>query len=159
MQQGTAGSSEMHECLGRLCAPPCAPVVRELSSCLCVAALVPSISAFVCARQTNNPRKIAVLEELGVTVTERIPCLVQAQAHSVGYLTTKQARARPDGVPPTLRGCKARAVLPARRAHTVRVWRAHPRACHHWARVRDRRPLIQMDATRLWSACEQHVVQ
>ena len=43
----------------------------------------------LCA-QTNNPRKIAVLEELGVVVTERIPCLVQAQAHSLGYLTTKQ---------------------------------------------------------------------
>ncbi len=42
--------------------------------------------------QTNNPRKIAVLEELGVVVTERIPCLVQAQQHSLGYLTTKQAR-------------------------------------------------------------------
>ena len=41
--------------------------------------------------QTNNPRKIAVLEELGVVVTERIPCLVQAQEHSLGYLTTKQA--------------------------------------------------------------------
>ncbi len=40
--------------------------------------------------QTNNPRKIAVLEELGVVVTERIPCLVQAQEHSLGYLTTKQ---------------------------------------------------------------------
>ena len=40
--------------------------------------------------QTNNPRKIAVLEELGVVVMERIPCLVQAQEHSLGYLTTKQ---------------------------------------------------------------------
>ena len=48
-----------------------------------------------CARaQTNNPRKIAVLQELGVVVTERIPCLVQAQAHSLGYLTTKQVPAR-----------------------------------------------------------------
>jgi len=42
------------------------------------------------ARQTNNPRKIAVLEELGVVVVERLPCLVQAQEHSLGYLTTKQ---------------------------------------------------------------------
>jgi hypothetical protein len=36
-----------------------------------------------------------VLEELGVVVTERIPCLVQAQQHSLGYLTTKQARLSP----------------------------------------------------------------
>ena len=31
-----------------------------------------------------------MLEELGVVVVERLPCLVQAQEHSLGYLTTKQ---------------------------------------------------------------------
>ena len=40
--------------------------------------------------QTNNPRKIRVLEELGVEVTARIPCIVKAQEHNVGYLATKQ---------------------------------------------------------------------
>lgn len=33
-----------------------------------------------------------VLEELGVVVTGRIPCLVKAQAHNLGYLATKKAR-------------------------------------------------------------------
>ncbi len=42
--------------------------------------------------QTNNPRKIAVLRELGVTVVDRIPCLVKAQQYSQGYLATKQER-------------------------------------------------------------------
>lgn len=41
--------------------------------------------------QTNNPRKIKVLEELGVVVTARIPCIVEAQEHNIGYLATKQA--------------------------------------------------------------------
>ena len=40
--------------------------------------------------QTNNPRKIQVLEELGVVVTARIPCIVKAQELNMGYLATKQ---------------------------------------------------------------------
>ena len=43
--------------------------------------------------QTNNPRKMRVLEELGVHVTARIPCIVQPQEHSAGYLATKQVGA------------------------------------------------------------------
>ena len=42
--------------------------------------------------QTNNPRKIAVLREMGVIVTDRIPCIVKAQQFSQGYLATKQER-------------------------------------------------------------------
>ncbi len=42
--------------------------------------------------QTNNPRKMKVLEELGVVVTARIPCIVEAQEHSMGYIATKQVR-------------------------------------------------------------------
>ena len=42
--------------------------------------------------QTNNPRKMQVLEELGVDVTGRIPCIVESQELNVGYLATKQAR-------------------------------------------------------------------
>ena len=44
----------------------------------------------VCCPQTNNPRKIKVLEELGVIVTERIPCIIKAQEFNMGYLATKQ---------------------------------------------------------------------
>ena len=40
--------------------------------------------------QTNNPRKMQVLEELGVDVTGRIPCIVESQELNVGYLATKQ---------------------------------------------------------------------
>ena len=42
--------------------------------------------------QTNNPRKIEMLELLGVRVTKRIPCIVRAQKHNLGYLSTKRLR-------------------------------------------------------------------
>lgn len=40
--------------------------------------------------QTNNPRKISELSQLGITVNGRIPCIVRAQEYNTGYL---QARA------------------------------------------------------------------
>jgi hypothetical protein len=42
--------------------------------------------------QTNNPRKIRLLEELGLNITGRIPCLVKAGEYSEGYLKVKGAR-------------------------------------------------------------------
>ena len=42
--------------------------------------------------QTNNPRKISEVEALGVRVTGRIPCLVEAQEYSAGYLAAKRRR-------------------------------------------------------------------
>lgn len=42
--------------------------------------------------QTNNPRKIRLLEELGVVVTGRIPCLVKPGQFSQGYLEAKGRR-------------------------------------------------------------------
>lgn len=39
--------------------------------------------------QTNNPRKMAFLRALNVEVTDRIPCIVQAQQYSEGYLSVK----------------------------------------------------------------------
>lgn len=41
---------------------------------------------------TNNPRKINILRELGVTVTGRVPCIVQSQEYNVGYLAAKEER-------------------------------------------------------------------
>eukprot|EP00510_Aplanochytrium_minuta_P003171 CAMPEP_0184021462 /NCGR_PEP_ID=MMETSP0954-20121128/9945_1 /TAXON_ID=627963 /ORGANISM="Aplanochytrium sp, Strain PBS07" /LENGTH=272 /DNA_ID=CAMNT_0026303491 /DNA_START=606 /DNA_END=1424 /DNA_ORIENTATION=+ len=42
---------------------------------------------------TNNPRKIRCLEELGVTVTSRIPCkVVPSSQYSAHYITTKRER-------------------------------------------------------------------
>ena len=48
--------------------------------------------------QTNNPRKLQVLEELGVNVMGRIPCIVESQEHNVGYLATKQVSTQHDVV-------------------------------------------------------------
>ena len=42
--------------------------------------------------QTNNPRKIRLLEELGLVVDGRIPCLVQPGEYSKGYLEAKGRR-------------------------------------------------------------------
>jgi hypothetical protein len=50
-----------------------------------------------------------VLEELGVVVTARIPCIVKAQEFSVGYLATKQV--------PSLPPSDANIEVTVRRAH------------------------------------------
>lgn len=42
--------------------------------------------------QTNNPRKIRHLEDFGVRVTGRIPCLVKPGEFSEGYLLAKGQR-------------------------------------------------------------------
>ncbi len=41
---------------------------------------------------TNNPRKIAKLRALGITVAHRIPVLVGSNPHSAGYLDAKESR-------------------------------------------------------------------
>ncbi|MHA6508031.1 bifunctional 3,4-dihydroxy-2-butanone-4-phosphate synthase/GTP cyclohydrolase II [Tessaracoccus sp. Y1736] len=41
---------------------------------------------------TNNPAKVTALEELGTSVTERVPILVPPGEHSLAYLTTKRER-------------------------------------------------------------------
>ena len=41
---------------------------------------------------TNNPRKIDALTRLGITVTERVPLLVNRNAHNNSYLNTKEAK-------------------------------------------------------------------
>ncbi|KIZ07919.1 GTP cyclohydrolase II [Monoraphidium neglectum] len=41
---------------------------------------------------TNNPRKINVLTALGVKVTGRVPCQIQAGNHNKGYLEAKTMR-------------------------------------------------------------------
>jgi GTP cyclohydrolase II len=41
---------------------------------------------------TNNPRKIDALARLGITVTERVPLLVNRNAFNTGYLDTKEAK-------------------------------------------------------------------
>lgn len=41
----------------------------------------------VCCLQTNNPRKLDVLTQLGVKITGRIPCQVQAGLYNQVSLT------------------------------------------------------------------------
>ncbi|HCE08775.1 MAG TPA: GTP cyclohydrolase II [Oxalobacteraceae bacterium] len=41
---------------------------------------------------TNNPRKIAALEQLGLTVVERLPLLIKRNRFNDRYLTTKAAK-------------------------------------------------------------------
>jgi GTP cyclohydrolase II len=41
---------------------------------------------------TNNPRKIAAMENLGITVSERVPLLVNRNAFNQHYLNTKAAK-------------------------------------------------------------------
>jgi GTP cyclohydrolase II len=41
---------------------------------------------------TNNPRKIAALEKLGIAVAERVPLLVNRNPYNNSYLDTKQAK-------------------------------------------------------------------
>jgi GTP cyclohydrolase II len=41
---------------------------------------------------TNNPRKIAALEKLGIAVAERVPLLVNRNPYNNSYLNTKQAK-------------------------------------------------------------------
>lgn len=41
---------------------------------------------------TNNPRKIAGLEQHGIRITGRIPLVVPPNEHNVFYLSTKASR-------------------------------------------------------------------
>ncbi|MCM2562547.1 GTP cyclohydrolase II [Lutimaribacter sp. EGI FJ00015] len=41
---------------------------------------------------TNNPRKIAMMEKQGITVTERVPLKLGETAHNRAYLATKAAK-------------------------------------------------------------------
>lgn len=59
---------------------------REYSS---VATILSGLGVKSVRLMTNNPRKVRLLQELGVKVTGRIPCLVQAQEFSARYLQTK----------------------------------------------------------------------
>lgn len=59
---------------------------REYTS---VATILAGLGVGSVRLMTNNPRKVRLLQELGVRVTGRIPCLVQAQEFSARYLQTK----------------------------------------------------------------------
>ena len=41
---------------------------------------------------SNNPDKVAALEDAGITVTERVPCEVVPSSHAEDYLRTKQQK-------------------------------------------------------------------
>jgi GTP cyclohydrolase II len=41
---------------------------------------------------SNNPEKIAALENAGIRVAERIPCVIAPHESSEGYLRTKKQK-------------------------------------------------------------------
>jgi GTP cyclohydrolase II len=41
---------------------------------------------------SNNPKKIAALENAGIEVVERVPCIVEVHASNTGYLQTKKEK-------------------------------------------------------------------
>ena len=41
---------------------------------------------------TNNPRKVAALEQYGITVSERIPLVIHANPANERYLRTKKEK-------------------------------------------------------------------
>jgi GTP cyclohydrolase II len=41
---------------------------------------------------SNNPQKLSSLTSAGIEVTERVPCEVEPQLHSKGYLKTKKEK-------------------------------------------------------------------
>jgi hypothetical protein len=41
---------------------------------------------------SNNPRKLAALQEYGIAISERVPLLVTPNAENLPYLRTKRAR-------------------------------------------------------------------
>ncbi len=75
----------LHSCDSRANAH-CLPLPPPDHSVLCPFAPAPP------PVQTNNPRKISELSQLGITVTGRIPCLVKAGKYNNGYLRAKQRR-------------------------------------------------------------------
>lgn len=70
------------------------PCLR-LASYLLVLVLSIVLTALA-AVQTNNPRKIEHIRDLGIKVTDRVPCIVEAQAFSQNYLAVKKARMQHD---------------------------------------------------------------
>ncbi len=41
---------------------------------------------------SNNPEKVAAMENAGVAVVERVPCVIEAQEYTEDYLRTKQEK-------------------------------------------------------------------
>ena len=41
---------------------------------------------------TNNPNKVSGLEEFGITIAERLPCVVETNEHNRRYLDTKKEK-------------------------------------------------------------------
>jgi GTP cyclohydrolase II len=41
---------------------------------------------------SNNPEKVAAIEDAGVKVIERVPCEIPSQEHMEKYLKTKQEK-------------------------------------------------------------------
>lgn len=64
----------------------------DLRSYDVAAAMLDDLGVRGVSLMTNNPRKVAGLQEHGITVEKRIPLQVPASAHSARYLATKRDR-------------------------------------------------------------------
>lgn len=75
------------------------------------AAMLRALEVASVALMTNNPDKVEQLEQLGVRVVDRIPVLIEANAHSADYLAVKRERMRHDLPPITWSGRSSHGLL------------------------------------------------
>lgn len=64
-----------------------APDARDYSICK---PMLEHLGLDTLTMMTNNPRKVQALEELGITVTERLPLITGENLHNKSYLATKR---------------------------------------------------------------------
>jgi len=64
----------------------------DLRDYSCVPAILAQLGIKSIALMTNNPRKSQELQQLGVSITSRIPILIEANPHSDAYLKAKKWR-------------------------------------------------------------------
>jgi len=80
LQDQGANTVEANEQLGF------APDLRDYSMCQ---PMLEALGIQQVRLMTNNPRKLAAMEQYGVKVVERLPLQVGKNRHNVGYLKTK----------------------------------------------------------------------
>lgn len=56
------------------------------------AAILKELGLTTIRLMTNNPKKIAGLEEYGIKITERIPLIIESNVHNKDYLETKKKK-------------------------------------------------------------------
>ena len=83
LQDGGADTVEANELLG---------FKADLRSYVLPAEIVRFFGLKTVRLLSNNPEKVAAIENAGVAVVERVPCIIESQEHSEDYLRTKQEK-------------------------------------------------------------------